>query len=351
MLQMHCRISTILYELTIFTNEEVNVMNEKPTCFEPGKKIPEIYSGTPTFMGLPAISEKQKIKDYDVVIMGAPWEGIVTWDSYSGCELATKSIRNASIRYGGFLPEIGFDTFDYLKGGDYGDAPTYPGKIEETLASIQAKAADIFESGAIPITFGGDHSIVIPVVEALAKKTDGKVGVIHLDAHMDNMDAFGDERYARCCPLHRIYEIDNVDPKNVIHMGIRGPRNNPKQAAFAKERGATVLTSFDIKLNGIDYAVKKALEVAKNGTDAVYITVCSDVLDVASNPGGPPDLNGLTSFELSLLLHKLASAGIDGFDFVEIYPPTDPNNVSSHVATWMALYVMSGIAKNKFNLK
>jgi agmatinase len=168
---------------------------------------------------------------------------------------------------------------------------------------------------------------------------------------MDNMDQFRGELYARCSPLHRIYEIENIDPKNIIHMGIRGPRNNPQQVAFAKEKGATILTSFEMKLSGIDNAVNKALEVTKAGTDAVYVTVCSDILDVANNPGGSADFNGLTSFELSLLLHKLAGAGINGFDITEIYPPQDPNNVSSHLAVWMSLYVMSGVVKHRLKLK
>jgi len=153
-----------------------------------------------------------------------------------------------------------------------------------------------------------------------------------------------------CQSAKLLHEIKNIDPQNIIHMGIRGPRNNPHQVEIAKEKGATIITSFDIKLKGIEYAVKKALDISKTDTEAVYITVCSDILDVAFNPGGPPDPCGLSSFELSLLLYKIASAGIAGFDFVEIYPIIDPNNVSSHIATWMALYVMSGIAKNKFNL-
>lgn len=325
-------------------------MNKKPTCYETDRQIPEVFSGIPSFMGLPVIKDKNTIRNYDVVILGAPWEGVVTWDSFSGCELATKAIRSVSIRYSGFLPEMEFDIFDHLKAGDYGDVPTIPGDIKETLANIKGKAADIYHHNAIPITFGGDHSISFPLVKALAEKTDGNVGIIHLDAHMDNMDQFRGELYARCSPLHRIYEIENIDPKNIIHMGIRGPRNNPKQVALAKEKGATILTSFEMKLKGIDSAVNKALEVAKAGTDAVYVTVCSDILDVAHNPGGSADFNGLTSFELSLLLHKLASAGISGFDITEIYPPQDPNNVSSHLAVWMSLYVMSGIVKHRLEL-
>ena len=104
-------------------------MIPKPASYDTTREIPEIYSGVPTFMGLPAIREKESIKKYDVVFMGAPWEGICTWGSYTGCELATKSIRKASVRYGGFLPEMGYDVFDHLKGADYGDAATHFGQF------------------------------------------------------------------------------------------------------------------------------------------------------------------------------------------------------------------------------
>jgi agmatinase len=322
-------------------------MFKKPICYEPQREIPEIFPGVPTFLGLPAITLKEEIQEYDIITMGAPWEGACTWGSYTGCELATKSIRQASIRYSGFLPEMGFDIFDNLKGADYGDAPIHPGNIKKTLENIHKKASEIIERGAIPLVFGGDHSISTPVVEALSENTDGKVGVVHIDAHLDNMDSFGEEKNARCSPLHRIYEIENVDPHNVFHMAIRGPRNNPEQLEITKEMGASILTSFDIKLKGIEYAVSRALKVAREDTDAVYVTVCSDALDVSTNPGGPPDFNGLTSFEMSLLLHRIASAGINGFDFVEIYPPSDLNEISSHLAVWMTLYALSGITCSK----
>jgi agmatinase len=325
-------------------------MFEKPVCYKTDRNIPEVFHGVPTFLGLPKLKSKSEITGFDFTILGAPWEGVCTWGTFTGCELATKSIRQASIRYGGFLPEFGFDIFDYLKGTDYGDAVINPGNILETLKNIRIKAADIFEKGSIPIVMGGDHSVSIPVVEALAQSIDGRVGIVHLDAHLDNLYAFGEEKNARCCPLHRIYEIENVNPENVVHMGIRGPRNSPEQFETAKKSGATVMTSFDIRLNGIVNAVNKALKIVREDTESVYVTVCSDALDASANPGGPPDFNGLTSFELSFILHKIASSGINGFDFVEIYPPNDPNNVSSHLAVWMILYVLSGVVKHKFGL-
>jgi len=324
-------------------------MNAKPRCFETAS-YPKIYSGTPSFMGLPPVSEKSQLKEYDIAIMGAPWEGVVTWSGFSGCELAPKSIRKASVRYGGFLPEAGYDVFDYLKAGDYGDAGSFPGDIEKTLDQIRQKATDITTSHAIPITFGGDHSITIPLVEALSSH-GGKMGVIHLDAHMDNMDAFEGEHYGRCSPLHRIYELAHINPENVVHMGVRGPRNNPIQMDIARHVGASVITAFEIKRGGIVQSAQKAIKIARQNTNGIYVTVCSDVLDVAFNPGGPPDLCGLSSTELAWLLYRLGAGEVRGFDYVEVYPTTDVNDVSSHAAVWMTIYLLSGIVRHRYGLE
>lgn len=324
-------------------------MDSKPECYIKNRKIPEIYSGTPTFMGLSKIKSKAEISNYDIVVTGVPWEGVCTWGGYSGCELAPKSIRNASIRYGGYLPEYNTDAFKFLVGGDYGDVKVNNSNHIETFQNIEEKIQEIIENNAIPVTLGGDHSISYPIIKAFSKKYEGKIGIIHLDAHLDNMDSYGDSKYSRCSPFRRIYEIDALNPENIIHLGVRGPRNNPLEMKAANLSGATVLTSFEIKEKGINYTIKKALEIAKNNTEAVYVSVCSDVLDVAFNPGGPPDFCGLTSYELAKILYGLAKEGIDGFDIVEIYPPSDSNNVSSHAAVWMIIYILNALAANANN--
>ncbi|MBM7871676.1 arginase family enzyme [Clostridium pascui] len=134
-------------------------------------------------------------------------------------------------------------------------------------------------------------------------------------------------------------------------MGIRGPRNNFNAIKEAKKYGASVITSFDVKKNGVDASVKKAIEIASKGTSAIYVSVCSDALDIAFNPGGPADLCGLTSFELAEMLYQCGLGGAKGFDFMEVYPPDDLHNVSSHGACWMAIYMMAGMAKRMLSEK
>jgi agmatinase len=325
-------------------------MQNKPICYVPERVIPEVYSGTPCFLGLPKIGSRAEIANHDIVFMGVPWEGICTWGGFSACELATKTIRQASARYGGYMLDYDIDVFDHFTGGDYGDTLVRNGDYESTFDGIREKYGDILEAGKFPVVFGGDHSITNPIIEQFAAKYNGNIGIIHFDAHMDNMDSYGEEKLARCSPFHRIYELENVNPEKIVHIGVRGPRNNPSALKEAKKFGATVIPGMELKLNGWKAAIDKAIAVAGEGTEAIYVTVCSDILDIANNPGGPPDPCGCTSFELAMMLHECGKAKTEGFDYVEIYPMEDKSNVSSHTAVWMTLHLLAGVTKRKFNL-
>ncbi len=325
-------------------------MKNKPICYVPGREIPEVFSGVPSFLGLPVIKTEEDLNKSDIVIMGVPWEGINTNGFFTHAEMATKTVRKASIRYGGYLPDFDLDVFDYFTGGDIGDVAVKNGDYDYTYNSIRREYKKILDAGKFPVVFGGDHSISYPLISEFAKKYKGKVGVIHFDAHMDNLDKFGEDKFARCSPFYRLYEDENVNPKNIVHFGIRGPRNHPDGLKNAKKFGASVITGMEIKLKGVLESIRKAIEIASDGTDAIYVTVCSDILDVAHNPAGPVDPCGLTSFELALALHECGKAKCEALDFVELYPPQDPNEVSSHVITWMTIYLLAGVVKRKLNL-
>lgn len=324
-------------------------MENKPICYVPEREYPDVFSGVPSFLGLPVIKTENDFDAADIVVMGVPWEGVCTYGGFSQTELSTKIIRQASKRYGGYLPDYDLDVFDYFTGGDIGDIPVQNGNYEFTYDSIRKNMKKLMDGKKIPIVFGGDHSISYPLISEFAKAHNGNIGIIHFDAHMDNMESYGDEEYARCSPFHRLYEDENINPQKMVHFGIRGPRNNPDGLKAAKKFGAHVITGMEIKLKGIEDSIKKAIDIAFDGTEAVYVTVCSDILDVANNPAGPPDPCGLTSWELAYALNQCGKAGASAFDFVELYPPNDPHNVSAHVAVWMTVYYLVGLTQYRFN--
>ena len=323
--------------------------DSKPTIYDPNFLPTNIYSGVPTFLNLPVLENKQDLAQMDVAVMGVPWEGGCTIGGYSSCTDGPKSIRSASIRYTGYLPDFDLDCFSQLRAGDYGDIPVQNGNYEFTFGEIRKKVGEIYDAGAVPIILGGDHGIAYPTISELAKRHPGKVGVLHFDAHLDNYSNFGDDPYSRCSPFYQLYNDPNMDPTKIVHIGIRGPRNHQEEFNNAKKYGANVILCREIKKNGWEASIKKAIELASKDTEVMYVTICADSLDAAFMPQGPQDMGGLTSFELLMMVHEAGLAGARALDFVEIYPDAYSLQPASHVGCWLALYFLNGVAERRKN--
>lgn len=307
-----------------------------------------VYGNTPALFGQRVVRTAAEMQGLDGVVIGIPWEGTVTWASWSGCELGPKVMRNASLRYSGFLPEFGVDVWEHLRIGDYGDCAVVSQDVDATFASAEKMTREVLAAGAIPLVLGGDHAVPIPVVKAVAEHHAGKrIGVIQYDAHYDNKEHHEGERFARNCPMSRIAETPGVVPDKIVQIGIRGPRNGRWGADYAQKTGAKVYTSLDIRRLGIEEVTRQAIEIAHDGTDLVYVTIDSDVLDQAFNPGGPPDPGGISTLELLISLFEVGKAGIAGADVVEIYPPKDPAGASAHAMVWALLYLLGGVAAER----
>ena len=58
-------------------------MQNKPIIYQPGVVPQEIYSGVPSFMGLPVAKTAEDVKNFDFAVMGVPWEGGCTYGGFS----------------------------------------------------------------------------------------------------------------------------------------------------------------------------------------------------------------------------------------------------------------------------
>ncbi|MCJ0913026.1 MULTISPECIES: agmatinase family protein [Mammaliicoccus] len=304
-----------------------------------------IYGNTPCFLGGKNLTKE---KDYstDVLVYGVPFEGPCTWGDYTGCELGPKQIRLSSARYSGYLPELDhIDVHKHLSIGDVGDVSTVPHDVDQTVQNIEAFAEDLWKSNKFLVGLGGDHGITYPILKGLTN-TGKKVGIIHLDAHYDNMPHYENEQFARNTPFMRLYETEGIRNESLIHTGIHGPRNQPETGQFAKENGAVTITINEIKeTSDLRQFARDIYAQSSKDVDVVYLTICSDVLDFAFNPGGPVDGNGLTSYELLTMIYEFGKLGLIGMDFVEVYPMQDANQNSAHFVSTAVLYVLAGHIK------
>ncbi|MCM3381563.1 agmatinase family protein [Shouchella rhizosphaerae] len=311
----------------------------------------KLYGNTPCFLNAKNIAKSKSTEGIDAVVYGIPWEGAVTWGDYTGCELGPKVMRLCSARYSGYLPELDhIDVFEHIRLGDAGDVDVVPADVDETMRRIERFAAEFWKKGTFLIGLGGDHGVTYPIVKALANKGK-KVGIIHLDAHYDNLPHHEGDPFARCSPFKRLYELEGVRNESIVHAGIHGPRNKPESGRNAKEAGAVTITINDIReqrdLKG--YAAHM-YKLASQDVDEVYLSICSDVLDYAFNPGGPVDGNGLSSYELLTFVHEICKQGVVGMDFVEVYPQQDPSQFSAHLASTVVLYALAGHIWNEKNM-
>ena len=309
--------------------------------------VPMLYGDVPSFLRSPIARCPEDLREYDYAILGVPWEGALTWGGSTGCIQAPNVIRQVSLRYGGYIPELDINLLDYVKLCDFGNVDVCHGNVHETFRRIEESVKCIIENNSKPISLGGDHSIAYPIVKAISECNPRKnIGVVHFDSHFDNLDDFLGDRLSRCSPIRRISELKNVNPEHIIQIGIRGPRNSQYAAEFAKKAGIKFYTILDIRRRGINTIMDEVLKRLED-VNIIYMTVCMNVLDVAHAPGAALDPMGLTSYEMLQASYEIGKAGLYALDIVELYPPTDINNITAHMATWIILYALAGVAASK----
>lgn len=316
--------------------------------------VPTIYNDVPTFLGVPLAKRKNNLMNANAAILGVPSQ---TAQSMVGREIGLNildsiRLRKASLKYGGFLPELDIDIFDHIRLVDYGDvASFYPMTSEELpkhFERVEKKIAEILEVGCIPIVIGAYPYIV---TKAINERNNGKIGILHLDAHGDNLEEHENNKWSSACWVARASELKNVGMKNFIQIGMRGPRNSKEQVKWYKKKGATIYTYTDIKKKGIKRVVEEAIKHAQMGTNNLVLNLDFDVLDLGSAPGLDEPL-GITTDELLTFVHEVGKSKITAFNVEWIPTPAwEPYHLPAWplywIATWTILYLLAGLAKQK----
>jgi agmatinase len=279
-----------------------------------------------TFMRLPHVDDADGL---DVAIVGVPYDGGTSYRS--GSRYGPREIRNQSslIRPYNYFQKVA--PFDTLNVADVGDVDAPPVSIEKAYEAIEARIGAIAGAGARPIVIGGDHSISLPVLRALAKR-HGPLALVQFDAHIDTWDEYFGGKYFHGTPFRRAIEEGVVDPKRFIQVGIRGPMYGEDDFDFHREHGITMIDIDQVKERGIVWTVEQIRRIA---TGAAYMTFDIDGVDPAFAPGtGTPEVGGLTSHEAQRLVRGLAGLSLAGGDIVEVSPLYDgPGQITAVLAS------------------
>ena len=278
-----------------------------------------------TFMRLPHVEDPQGL---DVAIVGVPYDG---GSSYRpGARLGPREVRAQSslIRPYSYFQQVA--PFDRLNVADIGDIDAPPVSIEQCYQVVAERIAAIAGAGARPIVIGGDHSISLPILRALAKR-HGPLALVQFDAHIDTWDEYFGGKYSHGTPFRRAVEEGLIEGKRFIQVGIRGPIYGEDDFDFHHEHRITMIDIDQVKARGIAWTIEQIRRVVSG---PAYMTFDIDSVDPAFAPGtGTPEVGGLTSHEAQQLVRGLSGLTFVGGDIVEVAPPFDgPGQITALLA-------------------
>ena len=259
---------------------------------------------------------------------------------HSGARFAPKNIREA---YQWFENRIEnnqvYDvdkrklyTLDKGSIKDFGDIDIAAYSTEKTFENARQQTLDMLEAGVFPFVLGGDHSISYPIIEALHKHTEGRIGIIQFDAHLDLVDNSPVQgKFSQSSQMRRAIELDRISPEHVIQIGVRS-FNYPWYAEYLKETGVVQYTARDVHSGNPKEIVKEILEEKLKDVDHIYLTFDMDVLEPGLAPGtGANEPGGLTVVQAFSMLEELYDK-VDVFDIAEVNPLYDVREITSSIA-------------------
>lgn len=298
------------------------------------------FTGLATFFRTPYVEDFEG-KGVEIGVCGVPYDGGVT--NRPGPRHGPREVRNLSSLMRGTNQATGAQPFAKAKVADIGDAwIRKPYELEGAHREIEDYFARVKAAGIRPLTCGGDHSVSLPILRAIAR--DGPVGMIHIDAHCDTGDDYGGSRFHHGAPFKIAVDEGLLDPKRVAQIGIRGSLYDPDMWKFSFDSGMRVMMMEEVEAKGWRAAMDEALEFVGDGP--IYVSFDIDSLDPAFAPGtGTPEAGGLNMREAQGMIRMLKGREIIGADMVEVSPPFDTGGITAlNGATVMfeLLCVMAG---------
>ena len=299
-------------------------MTKRPTRYEDlnDPQARPRHTGIASFFRAPIADNPA---DADIALIGVPFDGGVT--HRSGARHGPRAVREQSTLLRRINAATGVAPFTHARVRDLGDCwLEFPYELKGALDEIATYYRAVHEAGTIPVSVGGDHSISLPILRAIAGHRP--VGMVHIDAHCDTGDDYLGSRFHHGAPFRRAVEEGLLDPRRVIQIGIRGTTNDPNMWGFSAASGMRVLGIDEFTDQGWAFAAAEARRVVGDGP--TYLTFDIDSLDPVEAPGtGTPEAGGITAREALRLLRALRGLDFIGGDLVEVAPSFDPGTITA----------------------
>nr|WP_037478150.1 agmatinase [Sphaerotilus natans] len=280
-----------------------------------GNEMPR-FGGLASMMRLPVATSAAGL---DAAFIGVPLD--IGASNRAGARFGPRQIRAESSLIRPYNMATGAAPFDALQVADLGDVPINTYSLEKSVDIITDFYREVLGHGCVPLTLGGDHTIALPILRAVAER-HGPVALIHVDAHADvNEEMFG-ERIAHGTPFRRAVEEGLLQTNKVWQIGLRGSGYAADDFDWPRRQGFTIIPAHEVWWQSLAPIMDKVRAVI--GDAPCYLSFDIDGIDPAYAGGtGTPEIGGLNVPQALEIIRGCRGLNLVGADLVEVSPPYD----------------------------
>src|ERR1700748_1867293 len=234
-----------------------------------------------TFLGVERCdwADRATYADADVVILGAPFDGGTS--HRAGTRFGPQQIRQTCyLPHDGSRPSLALrvDALQALRVYDAGDVEMFSGDAARSVRDLQEAVYAVTAAGAIPLVLGGDHTITWPDAAGVAQHLgQGRVSLIHFDAHADTGDIEFGSLIGHGQPMRRLIESGAVRGDRFLQLGLRGYWPGPETLGWMAGQRMRSYEMTEIVERGLPACLTEAFTIATDDCDGVFLSVDIDV--------------------------------------------------------------------------
>ena len=290
-----------------------------------GNDMPR-FSGPGTMFRLPGADSAAGL---DVGILGIGLDSGTS--NRGGARFGPRQIRQESALIRPYSMATGAAPFDSFQIADLGDVPINPYNLTDSIRIIEAHYRKLLKSPLVPVSLGGDHSITLPILRALAAK-HGALALVHVDAHSDTNDHMFGEAITHGTVFRRAIEEGLVDPQHMVQIGLRGTGYSVDDVDWPRRQGIRVVPVEDCWHRYLAPLMEE-IRSQFGAERPTYLSFDIDGLDPSVAPGtGTPEPGGLTGSQGLEIIRGCDGLNLVGADLVEVSPPYDPSGNTALLA-------------------
>jgi formiminoglutamase len=272
-------------------------------------------------------------------ILGIPFDGAVL--GRKGAAAGPGAIREALAGFSNYNVELGLG-LDEARIFDLGDVVVDNGDVLTAHSAIESEVEGALVPDSLLVILGGDNSVSLPALRSYSGRF-GRIGLVVFDSHLDLRGKI-DGKPSSGSSYGLAIDEGVLSPKNVVEIGAHGFLNARHYVERAKNEGVTIFTAEDVSEKGARAMARAAYTQASRGTDAVYLSVDLDVVDIAQVSGvSAPSPGGIWARNLFMVAFELArNELVKCADIVELAPELDSGGKSQRVAATVLTYIVAG---------